>query len=189
MPAFRVILRSRCLAEPEVVVELGGHGNFFERAAANAGGHKHIHMFQLADAPIANQFTGEVKAFTAALLGAGLENDLIIAHGFDHVPPLVNRECQRLLAIDILFGLGGGDVDERVPMIGGGLHHGVNVPALQQFSEVAILCRRLPVFREPLHGVVRASLIYVTHGYDVPKTRCVLRVHLAHAAAADERDA
>src|ERR1035437_7124151 len=187
--AFGEIFRRRCLAEPEVVIEFGGDGNFFERATTDSGGDKHIHLFQSADASIADQFAREAKTLAAALLRAGLENNFILTDGFDDVPALVNRERQRLFAIDILFGLGRRQVDERVPMIRRRLHDGVNVIALQQFSEVAIFRGCPSVFRKTLRGGVNVPLIHITDGQNVAKARGVFRVALAHAATTDERDA
>src|ERR1700722_3084212 len=186
--AFGVILRGGSLAEPEVVIEPVPDGNFLERTAANARRHEDVDLLQGADAPVADEFAGEAEPFAAALLRAGLENDFIIADGFDDVMAFVNGQRQRFFAMDIFFGPRGGDVDERVPVIRGCLADGGNVIAFEQFPEVIIFVRCATVVGETLRGLIGILLIHIADGQDIAKARGVLRVALALAAATDQRE-
>ncbi len=157
--------------------------------AANARRHEHVDFLEPAQALVADEFAGEVKIAAAALLRAGLENDLVVAHGLDDVAALVHGERERFLAIDILPGFGGGDIDERVPVIGRGLNDGVNVLALQQLAEVGEFRGRLAFAGELADGGRGVALIHVAHGHDIREPPGVAGVAPAHAATADQRHA
>ena len=74
----------------------------------------------------------------AALLRARLEYPSRFALHFDQAFAFVNRQRQRLLAVDILAGLHGGNGHERVPVVDRGADHGVDVLAFEQPSEVGV---------------------------------------------------
>ena len=156
--AFVHVFHLRRLAEPEVKIQSRRrHLAGLERPAAKPAGNPHVHFLKLADAAVADQFAREAEPPVAALLRAGLENNFIFAHGLDDVPALVNRQRQRLLAVNVLLRVRGGDVHERVPVIRRGLNDDVNVVPLQHLSEVGVFVRRLAVLGEFLHGGSRCS--------------------------------
>jgi hypothetical protein len=62
-------------------------------------------LLELADAPVADEFAGEPEAVVAALLAPGLEHGLVLAHGLHQPLALIDRQRERLLAIDILSRL------------------------------------------------------------------------------------
>ena len=62
-------------------------------------------LLELADASVAHQFAGQAEPPVAALLGAGLEHDLVVAHGLDQPLAFVDGQRQRFLAVDVLLRL------------------------------------------------------------------------------------
>ena len=61
---------------------------------------------------------------------------LYLPGGFDHHPPFVGGQRQRLLAVDILPGLAGEDCGQGVPVVGGGDDHCIHVLAVEDSAEV-----------------------------------------------------
>ena len=66
---------------------------------------------------------------------------LCCAHLLHQALALVDRERERLLAVDVLAGPGGGDVDQRVPVVGRAVDDDVDVVALEQLAEIVELVR------------------------------------------------
>ena len=94
----------------------------------------------LADAAVADDLDGlaEASAELAPLLAADLENDRILGDGVHDLPPFGNAVRQRLLAIDVLPGVGRQDAGDRMPMVRRGDHHGVDLLVGEQFAEVGV---------------------------------------------------
>ena len=99
----------------------------------------------------------------APLLRAGLQNATGILLGLDDMRAFVDGQCKRLLTVDVLTGLHGGNRDQRVPVIDRGADHGVDILLLQELAEIGIgLCRRIP----PLE-VRHVAFVDVAEGDDL----------------------
>ena len=71
------------------------------------------------------------------MLRAGLQDDSVVAHRLDHVLAFVDREGERLFAVNILLRFGRADIDQRMPMIGRGIDDDVDIVALENLSAIA----------------------------------------------------
>ena len=78
-----------------------------------------------------------------SLLCARLQHHVVTAHRFDQFLSFNHGIGQRLLQIDILAGLTGGDSDQAVPVGRRGDDHGIDVRLLEQIAEVMIGFRTL----------------------------------------------
>ena len=116
----------------------------------------HAHRLQLADAAIADILDRlpELAVEFAPLLAAGLKDDLIGSHRLDDLPTLGNRVRQRLLAVDVLLGLGRQHAAQSVPVVGRGDHHGVDVVAGQKLAEIAVNVAALVLARLDRLGIL-----------------------------------
>ena len=168
--------------------EAAGTGLDCERPAAQTGGQPDGDLLELADATVADQFAGHPETLAAALLGAGLQDDLVVAHGFDDVFALVDGESERLFGIDVLLRLGGGDVDQAVPVVRGAVDDDVDVVALQQLAEIGECVGHLAILGEGLDGAVEVLWSTSQTATMSPKRRAFLASPAAHAAAADQGD-
>ena len=175
------------LAEPEIPVQPRRHLRRGKRAGAQSSRQPDRDLLELPDAPVAHQFAGQAKFFAAALLRAGLEDDPALANGLDHVFALVNSQGQRLFSIDILARLGGGEVDQCVPMVRRGVDDDVNVVALQDLSKIMILLRRAGLFAVLCGRGRGVGVIDVADGDQVAKAHGIGAIVAALAATADER--
>src|SRR5678815_3474847 len=99
-----VIVRCR-LALPGIPVEPLRHRRRGKRAAMQTSRQHDLNVFESANPSIAHQLAREAKARVAPLLAASLQDPLRFANGCDKAASLINREGQRLLAIDVLARL------------------------------------------------------------------------------------
>ena len=188
MAALGHVVHGRCLALPEIPVEFGRDGLACERAFAQPGGQPDINFLELADAAVADEFAGEAEALAAALLGAGLQDHLVVAHGLDHVAALIDGQGEGLLGVDVLLRAGGGDVDQAVPVVGRAVDDAVDVVALEQFPEIVGGGGGLAIFGEPLDGAVDVAFVHIADRDDIAETLAFLRIAAALTAATDQRD-
>ena len=72
---------------------------------------------------------------------ADLADPLVDAHGLDDLGPFLDLQGQRLLDVDVFAGVGRIDGDQRVPVIGRGDQHRVEVLLLEQLAVVAVGAR------------------------------------------------
>jgi hypothetical protein len=177
------------LSEPEIPIQSFGDGHGFEWTFAKTGGDEYGHLFQFADASIANRFARQMKSLAAALLGAGLENNAVVAHGFDDMFAFVNSQRERFLAVNILLRLCRGDVDQGMPVVGHCLDYDINLVMIEEFAEIIELrgCLATPA-KLPSSGIYM-GLINVTQGNNVPVPTGVPGIAASHSAATDERNA
>src|SRR5262249_42303235 len=141
--ALRDVLVAGRLPLPEVPVQLLRHRRLGERSAVQPRGQDRLDPGELADPAVADQLAGLPEARVAALLAAGLEDALGVAPRRDEALALVDRQRERLLAVDVLARLEGGEVDQRVPVVGGAVDDDMDVLALQQLTEVLVDRRAL----------------------------------------------
>ena len=67
---------------------------------------------------------------------ADLDDPVVLPRGLDHRPPLGDRHRQGLLDVHVLAGLARLDHLDRVPVVGRGDHHRVDVLAVEDGPEV-----------------------------------------------------
>ena len=153
----------------------------------------------VADVPAADQFAGAAEVVRRALLAAGLEDASVAPHRVDYRPRFADRQCQRLLAVNVLAGLGRLDRDDRVPVVGRGDDHRVDVVAGQQLAEVivdsAIIGRAAALLLavmvvDSFAGRFAPCRIDFAYGQDLDLavSQVAFQMSAAHAAHADETE-
>ena len=101
-----------------------------------------------------------------ALLRAGLHDPLVLAGRIDHRAAFGDHQRQRLLAIDVLAALAGGDRRQCVPVVGRGDRHRVDVLAVQQLAIVAVdVALPAVAIGHLLLGLGRMVLVDVANGH------------------------
>ena len=184
------IFHLRRLSEPEVKIQgRRRHLTGLERTRAKSAGNPHVHFLKFADAPVADEFARQPESPVAALLRPGLENDFIVAHGFDNMLAFVNRQRQRFFPIDILLGFRGGQIDESVPMIRRAMNDDMDVVPLHDFAEIGVFVGRLAVSCEPPRRAVEMILVHIANGENVPIAAGIGGIAGPLAAATDQGDA
>src|SRR5205807_181974 len=108
----------------------------------------------------------EAEPVIRTLLAADLKDHAgLLLHAGDRLP-LVYRQRQRLLAVNVLTGAHGGDCDKGVPVVRRADDYRVDVLAGQQFAEVV----ELGAVRRELHllrGVLAMVAVHVANGNDL----------------------
>ena len=94
--------------------------------------------FQLANAAVPDQFADSSNSRVRTPLTAGLENASVGPDCLDHLLPVADGQRHRLLAKDVLSGVGRHDGHRAVPMIGRDDGHRVDVVSVDDLPEVAI---------------------------------------------------
>src|SRR6185436_15748142 len=126
-------------AQPQLVVEVGGrrpahrglgHGG---QRVVPAGG-----VADLADAPLADVLHHPLEVRARALLRADLHHAVGLAGGLDHEAAIADVVRGRLLDVDVLARFTGEDGHGRVPVLGRGDDHRVDLAVLEQLAEVAV---------------------------------------------------
>jgi len=173
------------LALPHVPVEAGGDVDGLERAGPQAGGQGAGDGMEFAQAARADQQAGLTEQLVAALLAAGLQHALVGLDRGHQALALIDGEGEGLFAVDILAGLDGGQIDQRVPVVGRGVdHHREILLGVEQLAEIGVL-PGVAVLLGGLGGAVGIDIADRHHGAEAGS---VAGIALAHAAAADECD-
>ena len=73
-----------------------------------------------------------------AILGAHLNDTSVTPRRRDHLPAFVDRPAERLLAVDVLTRPACQYRNCRVPVVGRGHQHRVDVPAVQDPAEILV---------------------------------------------------
>jgi hypothetical protein len=90
----------------------------------------------VADLAIGDHGVGHLPARVGGGLDAHGHDPLVAIDGLRHAAGLVDGMSHRLLAVDVLLSLAGVDRLPRVPVVGGGDHHCVDVFAVEQAAIV-----------------------------------------------------
>ena len=144
----------------------------------------------LAEPPLAHHRHGgqEPVLVLAPLLGADLEDPAGLLHHRAELLPLVDRQGQRLLAVNVLAGPERGDRDRGVPVVGRADRDDVDVVAIEQlavvFVDVALARADLLV----VAGGLGVRAIDVAEGQDVAILLDRPGIPLAHASVANAAD-
>ena len=92
---------------------------------------------QLADVAAADQIDAPLVVGARPLLGSDLDDATVMAGRLDHPPSLAHDVGQGLLHVDVLARRAGQHRHGRVPVVGGGDDHRVDVRPVQQLAEIA----------------------------------------------------
>ena len=157
--------------QPHLPVEIGGNGFRHKGAALWSGGEVRFHILEFSDAPITHQLTRHSELRVGALLRTNLKDFLRVVCHTNELLSLVNREGERLLAVDVFARSKGGGSNNGVPVVGSTDHNRINVFALQDFAEIVIL---RAVGSEPGSGFLQMLLVNVTNrdDFDTGFLRC-----------------
>src|SRR5688572_23746678 len=94
-----------------------------------------------AEPPVAQELDGLAEHSSASPLRAGGHDATVAACRLDHSPSFDDVVADRLLAVDVLAGLTGPDRHQRMPVVGRGDRHGVDVAILEHATEVGLRFR------------------------------------------------
>ena len=154
----RAVGRPRGRSQPHVIVEPIGHGNPLGLCCGpaiigNAAWQAASHGMQFSNAPIEDQLTRTSKIRVRPLLTPGLPDPVVACHSVGHESAVADGQGQRFLAIDVLACLGCIHGQRRVPVIGCGNLHRIDVRPRQDIAIVFIRCAAvvliMPVDNEP----------------------------------------
>ena len=157
----RVVGTHRGLSEPRGPIQPWLHLLLGQIAPAARSADADLDRADLAQPPAADELDGPAKRAEDAgsLLAAGLHHAVVFTYGIDAKLGLGDRQRQRFLAIDVLTGLAGFDDRDRVPMVGGGDHHGIDVVAADDLAEiVGIVATLVRLLLLPAVGVFHPFL-------------------------------
>jgi hypothetical protein len=157
-------------------------------AGQHVAGEADRDVVQLADLALADELEGAGVVRARALLAAHLHHPVVLASRPHHGPPLGHGQGQRLLDVDVLAGAAGHHRHQRVPVVGRGDDHRVDVLVVEQVAEIPVR-RGLPAGQ--LHALVQVGLVDVADGHrlDLGAGQEVLPQRLPLVAAADDADA
>jgi hypothetical protein len=162
---------------------------FGEGAFDGAGGKTDDDVLKFSEAAIANEFACEAEITIAALLAADLQNAFVVANGFHEAFAFIDRQCQRLLGVNVFACFEGEQINESVPMIGRAGDDRMDIVALHQLAKIIILLGRLAVFCEPFGSGVRMCIIHIANSDNVAKALGGAAISGALAAATDKGNA
>src|SRR5262245_5321684 len=150
-------------AEPEVPVGPWRHRLLGQVARDGRVADADVDRLHLANAAVAHALRclAEHAAVFAALLAAGLENDLRFLDLVHNDAALGDIVRQRLFAVNVLAGAGSVDARDGVPVIGRCDHDGINVLAGQQVAEVIV---SLAALVRALAFLSRVAILHVLSG-------------------------
>ena len=142
----------------------------------------------LADGPVADPLDQQAARLEGVALVAHLRDDLVFLGGLGHRAAFGDRVGQRLLAVDVLAVLHGGDRGHGVVMVGRGDHDGVDLfgHLVEHLAEVAELLRLGMVVERADDAII--TPVGVAKGHDIVAARHGADVAPAHRADADAGD-
>ncbi len=167
-----IVSALRRRAEPQVPVQ-SRFRRFFRQIAKDRGtAHRRVHFGDRADHAVAHQLARGAKFTHRTLHRADLKNSFVRAHGAHHRAALVDGVRHRFFAVNILARIRRRDRGERVPVVGRGDDHSVNVLARQQIAEIVV---GIAAF------VVSAFFLFGVGGFDFVLGQIAAgRIHIAH---------
>jgi hypothetical protein len=97
-------------------------------------------------------------------MGAHLHDSLVAACGLDHATAFVDSHRKRFLHVHVLAAVAGGDALDRMPVVGRGDHHRVEILAIEQLAEIG---QRLGAAVDLGVGLFQCRLVHVAKGDDL----------------------
>jgi len=130
-------------AEPALVIEVGRHRFRSllagEPAADGKGaGHADLDLLELADVTVAHALAGHAHLQAGAAPGAALQDALVFGDRPADGASVGDAAAERFFRIQILAGPGRRDGDTGVPVVGRGVHDGVDVGTRQHLAEIVV---------------------------------------------------
>ncbi len=214
----RMIWPLWCRAKPEVPVQAIGNGRRFGRPAIprrrrpESRGRPDHHLAHAPNRAGRDQLACHARFLRRLTVISKLRGDLGLARLFRHKPRLVNRVCQRLLAIHMLPHLQRGHRDDRVQMVRRGDRHRIHILPGQQFAIIRVgatclvlagafllriglidgFSRRFPPAQtlllagRPVPGKIAAAFaIHVADGHDLHLGRLLQGRDVLHSLSAE----
>ena len=166
---------------PQVPIQLRRRIVDGERASDLVLPEYHLHTLQLSQSTLANQFDRLAKPMVATLPRADLDNAARFLNHFANQLAFVDRQCQRLLAVDVLTGAACIDEHLRVPMVGGADGYYIDVVAGEQVLIIfvnlrsaaetsASLLQDVPIDVAEGNEVAMGLRLQGNHGSLIPQT-------------------
>ncbi len=163
----------------EIIVQMLRHlGIPPHKFAVAAVGQANVDVVNPADAAVADQFAGLLELVARALHAAGLKDHTVAGDGVDHRPALGQIVGERLLAVDVLSGIGRRYALRGMPVVGRGDDNRVDIVAGEEFAEVMIGCAILVAIEAVHHLPALGKVLLV----DIAN-REGMRVFLLYGAA------
>ena len=173
-----VVRAIRSRADPHIPVHVIRRGLGRQVARFARAPDVYLDRVHLADSAATDQLACQTKVVRRPLLAADLEDPGIPPRIVHHRPPFAHGQRQRLFAIDVLACLASVDADQRMPVVGHGDEHRIEVLAVEQFAEVPV---RLATARHPRRPVGQKLGVRIAKS-DRPNRR-ILHDHLEMVAA------
>ena len=134
----RVVGAHRRGPHPQIPVQPRFHLFFREVTGHPGRPETAFHAADRADHTVAHELAGHAKLLHRTLHRAGLQHAPVRGHRIHQRDRLVDVVGQRLLAIDVLAGFQRRDGGNRVPVIGRGDAHRVDVLAREHVPEIVV---------------------------------------------------
>src|SRR5208283_4153970 len=138
----------------------------------------------LAEFALGNEFLGQDVVLPTALLRTGLHDPIRGTNGSNEPVALLDGVGDGFFAVDVFACVDGGDDHRHMPVVGSADDHGVDVFAIEDLVEIAVVpCVRRELFLcfEPV------GLINIANGNNVVRSDLIEEAHqvLATRAGAD----
>ena len=167
----------RCRAEPQIPVQLIGHGRRFlgppyalgpiylgETVQGPVG--PDVHLAHRANRPIPDGLAHQAGPFGGLTLIAHLGGDLMLASGFGNHSRFINRMSQRLFTINVLASFDGGYACNGMDMVRRGDHYRIDVLVLlvQHLAKIFVffglrVASERPACTPPVHIAQRHDVL------------------------------
>ena len=145
----------------------------------------HVHLADGAQVSLAGNVGSVDELLGRALLAADLQDAVVLAHSLDQLFSFIDGERHRLLEVDVLAGLAGGDGDAGMPVVGSGDYHCVDVLPCQKV--LVILIHRRSGFLDALALIVLGHPLGKAVALDVVDVTAGQHMHVVHLHEAAEQ--
>ena len=141
---LRAILDLRCLAQPQIPVQIRRRRRGRERPTRRILAHRHRYSPQLPDTALPNHLARQTKTPITPLPGAHLKHRLRLLDNPAQLLALIDRERQRLFAVHGLPRSTRRDRNRRMPVIRHRDHHRINVLTVEHLAIILANVRLSP---------------------------------------------
>ena len=175
--ALDIVVRRRGgRPEPHLVVQPVRYRGRLGHGQAASAGHAHFDGVELSKIAVQCQLRSETEVAVRTLLCAQLEHSGVTPHRVAHRLAFVDGQRHAFLAVNILAVPHGPHRVQRVPELGRGNGHGINVVARGQVAEVAVRVAAFVGARTgffgvavvgPLLGALAFRLEWIANSHDL----------------------